>query len=391
VGLISVWEGGGLCCSLPVELFCSNRTCLVLHGSRFQLHLQNNTFWKPDSCQDCRCRSSVVTCEPTACRAPQCDFQKGEVLQIASNKCCPECASRAKGFCQHEGQIHSHGTQWTSSGCVRCSCAHGKVTCSPRTCPALSCGQGELQDTAQDSCCPKCVGRGEPCSFDGHVFQDGEGWSLGRCSRCVCRDGATLCSTASCQPLLCSQVRTLLPSRKCSSAPPFPWHGEQWQKNACTACVCQRGEVRCLRETCGSVTCQKGESKVQRPGKCCEECVSSKGSCLHGGTVRYHGEMWNSTSCDFCLCQEGQVTCQGAECAKVECAKVRKAFFCQDGPVKSWDFYFFFPTSLSVFSQLETLALVLCSPLKNISQGRRANLEFPMQVCTVGFHCEANQ
>ncbi|OWK55263.1 Extracellular matrix protein FRAS1 [Lonchura striata] len=134
-------------------------------------HNWNNTFWKPDSCQDCRCRSGVVTCEPTACKAPQCDFQKGEVLQIASNKCCPECASRAEGFCQHEGQIHS------------------------------------------------------------------------------------------------------------------------------------------------------GQSKVQRPGKCCEECVSSKGSCLDGGTVRYHGEMWNSTRCDFCVCQEGQVTCQGAECAKVECAK----------------------------------------------------------------------
>lgn len=53
-----------------------------------------------------------------------------------------------------------HGTQWDSSGCVQCSCAHGKVTCNPKTCPALTCGQGELQDTAQGSCCPKCVGPG---------------------------------------------------------------------------------------------------------------------------------------------------------------------------------------------------------------------------------------
>lgn len=88
---------------------------------------------------------------------------------------------------------------------------------------------------------------------------------------------------------------------------------------------------------------------MQRPGKCCEECVSSKGSCLDGGTVRYHGEMWNSTRCDFCVCQEGQVTCQGAECAKVECAKVRKAFFYPDGCVKSWDFFF---PSLFLFSWL---------------------------------------
>uniref|UniRef100_A0A8C5X6E5 VWFC domain-containing protein n=1 Tax=Malurus cyaneus samueli TaxID=2593467 RepID=A0A8C5X6E5_9PASS len=285
-------------------------TCLALHGSHFQLYLQDNTSWKPDSCQDCRCRSGVVTCEPTLCKPPQCDFQKGEVLQIASNKCCPKCASRAEGFCQHEGQTHSHGTQWASSGCVQCSCAHGKVTCSPRSCPALTCAQGELQDTAQGSCCPKCVGPGEPCSFDGRVFQDGEGWSLGRCSRCVCRDGATQCSTASCQPLLCSQ----------------------------------------------------GENKVRRPGKCCEECVPSKGSCLDGSTIRYHGEMWNSSHCDFCVCQEGQITCRGAECAKVDCAKT-----------------------------LEEPALVLWNPLKTLSQGRGANLEFLMQVCTVGFHCKANQ
>lgn len=134
---------------------------------------------------------------------------------------------------------------------------------------------------------------------------------------------------------------------------------------------------------------------MQRPGKCCEECVSSQGNCLDGGTVRYHGEMWNGSRCDFCLCQQGKVTCQGAECAKVECDKVRKAFFCQDGPVKSWGFiYLFISSPFFFFSRLEALkepALFCAIPPKNIPQGRTANLEFPMQVCTVGFHCEANQ
>lgn len=72
------------------------------------------------------------------------------------------------------------------------------------------------------------------------------------------------------------------------------------------------------------------------------------------------------------VCQSG--VCQG-----------EKGFFSQ-----GLGFYFF--PSLFLVSQLEALeelALVLCNPLKNISQ-RRANLEFPMQVCTVGFHCEAN-
>ncbi|GAB0189453.1 extracellular matrix organizing protein FRAS1 [Grus japonensis] len=160
---------------------------------------KNNTIWKPDSCQDCRCRSGIVTCEPIVCKRPRCDFQKGEALQIAPNECCPECASRAEGFCQHEGQIHSDEVMVMSPG----------------------------------KCCPECVPK--PCSVSGRVYQ--------------------------------------------------------------------------------------GENKVQRPGKCCEECVSSRGNCLYGGTTRYHGEMWNGTRCDFCVCDEGQVTCQEAECARVECAK----------------------------------------------------------------------
>lgn len=53
-----------------------------------------------------------------------------------------------------------HGTQWASSACVRCSCAHGKVSCAPSACPALACGPGELQYTARGSCCPACLGRG---------------------------------------------------------------------------------------------------------------------------------------------------------------------------------------------------------------------------------------
>lgn len=53
-----------------------------------------------------------------------------------------------------------HGTEWASSGCVRCSCAHGKVNCTPPACPALACERGELQYIHQGSCCPRCVGRG---------------------------------------------------------------------------------------------------------------------------------------------------------------------------------------------------------------------------------------
>ncbi|XP_065453534.1 extracellular matrix organizing protein FRAS1 isoform X1 [Chrysemys picta bellii] len=298
----------------------------VYQGSLFE----NNTIWKPDSCQECRCHSDIVICEPAVCRNPRCDFQKGEVLRIAPNTCCPECASGTEGFCQHEGQTHAHGMEWASSACTACSCANGKVSCTPKSCPPLSCGRGELEYIAQGECCPKCVGTGESCSFDGQMFRDGEEWHLSQCSKCVCRNGETQCFTAECQPVLCSEDEAMAvsPGKCCPECIPKPCsisgkvyeHGEQWKENSCTTCICDRGAAKCLKQACTPRTCEKDQNKVQRPGKCCEQCVSSKGSCLYEGTIRYHNEMWNGTRCEFCTCDGGQVTCQNGACAKVECA-----------------------------------------------------------------------
>ncbi|KYO26548.1 extracellular matrix protein FRAS1 isoform B [Alligator mississippiensis] len=298
----------------------------VYQGSLFE----NNTIWKPDSCQDCSCHSNIVTCEPAVCGHPWCDFQKGEVLQIPPNKCCPECVLGTKGFCQHEGQTHGHGTEWASSQCTTCFCANGTVHCSPKLCLVPSCGSGELEYVAPGDCCPKCVGIGESCSFDGQMFRDGEEWQLSPCSKCFCRNGATQCFTAECRPVACSrdEVMIVTPGKCCPECVPKPCsvsgeaykHGQQWKKNPCTTCICHRGEARCVRQACAPLTCEKDQNKVQRPGKCCEECVSSKGICLSEGIIRYHSEMWNGTRCEFCMCDGGQVTCQNAECAKVECA-----------------------------------------------------------------------
>lgn len=64
-----------------------------------------------------------------------------------------------------------HGTQWASSGCVLCSCTHGKVSCTPIACPVLTCGRGELPYTAQGACCPTCVGLGgEYCVWTGYTL-----------------------------------------------------------------------------------------------------------------------------------------------------------------------------------------------------------------------------
>lgn len=39
--------------------------------------------------------------------------------------------------------------------------------------------------------------------------------------------------------------------------PFFPQHGEQWNENACTTCICDQGEVRCHKQACPPLRCDK--------------------------------------------------------------------------------------------------------------------------------------
>ncbi|KAK2489713.1 hypothetical protein MC885_008049, partial [Smutsia gigantea] len=134
----------------------------------------------------------------------------GEVLRIGASQCCPECVPRTRGSCHDGKKIHAHGTQWASSPCSMCSCTHGEVRCSRRPCPPLLCAHQQLEFIPEGGCCPVCVGPGKPCTYEGRVFQDGEDWPLSRCAKCVCRNGATQCFAAQCQPLFCNQVRKTL-------------------------------------------------------------------------------------------------------------------------------------------------------------------------------------
>ncbi|XP_068615370.1 extracellular matrix organizing protein FRAS1-like, partial [Brachionichthys hirsutus] len=288
----------------------------------------NDTSWRPQSCQECTCYSDVAICSPTHCPNPQCDFQKGDRLRIPANKCCPECVS-SQGACKHEGSIHGHGSQWSPSPCTVCVCSRGDASCDARPCPSLTCPADQQPFTSPGECCPKCGRGGESCSWQGSVFRDGEEWKPSHCSRCVCSNGEVQCSVAECQQVSCKPHENLViqlgqccpqcMSNPCLSAGKPHQHGEQWQKTACTTCVCDRGQSKCHTHTCQSFTCEKGQTKVKRAGQCCDECATAKGSCLYEGVVRYHGDMWNGTGCEFCTCNRGQVVCRRAECARLEC------------------------------------------------------------------------
>ncbi|XP_037832589.1 extracellular matrix protein FRAS1 isoform X2 [Kryptolebias marmoratus] len=289
----------------------------------------NNTSWRPESCLECTCYSDVPICTPVLCPGARCDFQRGEYLRIPPNKCCPECFSSSRGSCRHEGLTHGHDSQWSPSPCSVCVCSEGSVSCSAHTCPQLTCSEDQTLFVPAGECCPKCGRAGESCAWRGRVYGDGEEWKPSLCSRCSCSGGRVQCSVVECQQVACKPHENLViqpgrccpqcVSNPCLSAGEQHQHGEQWQKDACTTCVCDRGQSKCHTHTCRPVVCDKGLTKVRRPGRCCDECAPARGSCLYRNAVRYHGDLWNGTACEFCTCDRGQVLCRRAECGRVEC------------------------------------------------------------------------
>uniref|UniRef100_A0A3Q3BPI3 Fraser extracellular matrix complex subunit 1 n=1 Tax=Haplochromis burtoni TaxID=8153 RepID=A0A3Q3BPI3_HAPBU len=297
------------CCSGPVRIISHFYVCFDPLLACRPICRKNNTSWRPQSCQECTCYGDVAICGPTHCPNPHCDLQRGEHLRIPTNKCCPECASSSQGSCQYEGVIYGHDSQWSPSPCSVCTCSGGSVSCSTRPCPHLTCPGDQSLFTPAGECCPKCASNGESCSWQGIVYRDGEEWKPSLCSRCVCSNGEVQCSVAECQQVACKPHENLViqpgeccpqcVSNPCLSAGKQYQHGEQWQKNTCTTCVCDRGQSKCHTKTCPPITCDK----VIRAARCCGLLASSHNAktCLLG-------------CCRECECHDAQVTCYLRSC-----------------------------------------------------------------------------
>ncbi|MED6236366.1 hypothetical protein ATANTOWER_008091 [Ataeniobius toweri] len=160
-----------------------------------------------------------------------------------------------------------HDSQWSLSPCSVCVCSKGSVSCHARPCPHLTCVGDQNPFIPTGECCPKCGLNGESCSWQGLVYRDGEEWEPGICSRCFCGSGKAQCSVVECQQVACRPHENLviLPghccpqcmSNPCLSAGTQYQHGEQWQKDACTTCVCDMGQSKCQTNTCQPVVCDK--------------------------------------------------------------------------------------------------------------------------------------
>ncbi|KAK0152758.1 Extracellular matrix protein FRAS1 [Merluccius polli] len=203
------------------------------------------TSWRGTACETCTCYGDITVCLPPRCPNPRCDYQKGERLRIPGEGCCPECVSTSHGSCQHQGLTYGDNSQWSPSPCE----------------------EYQTLRTLTGHCCPLCVHTGASCSVQGELYSHGDMWSSSTCSRCVCEDGDITCSAAECQPVTCQPEENLVippggccpqcVSNPCLSGGEQHQHGEQWQKDSCTTCVCDRGQSRCHTQTCPDITCPK--------------------------------------------------------------------------------------------------------------------------------------
>ncbi|KAL4240406.1 Extracellular matrix protein fras1 [Mactra antiquata] len=118
-----------------------------------------HTVWQPGPCTVCTCDDPIILCETIRCTDPDCDYDKGEYLQISADSCCPECAAKLSS-CTYQQQTIPHNTEWNPEPCVICICNDGEVNCAKKPCPNKSCKTGEIIQQIPGACCPLCIPAG---------------------------------------------------------------------------------------------------------------------------------------------------------------------------------------------------------------------------------------
>ncbi|KAG8134313.1 hypothetical protein E2320_007431, partial [Naja naja] len=249
-------------------------------NSGIMVCLQNSTVWKPDSCQECGCHGDVVLCEAVACRDPRCNFEKEEILQISPNACCPECAKGTKGFCVYEGQLREPNAEWAGWD------AGLALVLTERLLVPANAALLFLARTMKNN-------------------PEQEGTAAEPVCQIVCRDGSLRFSPpfVHLHSVIVSsyQLENVVQSVFKNPALHLGHYTSLKLGRFCwEICPLLMSPIFCL------LASSQEEDKVRRPGKCCEECVLSKGSCVHNGTLKYHSDMWHDMDCNFCSCDGGR-------------------------------------------------------------------------------------
>ena len=60
-------------------------------------------------------------------------------------------------------------------------------------------------------------------------------------------------------------------------------HNTEWNPEPCVLCLCDDGEVTCVKVPCTKARCKPGEIIQNVPGQCCPQCIpaGSKSNIAH--------------------------------------------------------------------------------------------------------------
>ncbi|KAJ1177039.1 hypothetical protein NDU88_002303 [Pleurodeles waltl] len=296
------------CLRCPAECFFHGET--FPHGAEFSRD--------GDKCSSCICRNGEVECFFAPC--PTLDCPREDWL-LEPGQCCFRCQEfQTVTGCPVDdngiefpiGQIWSPGDP-----CEICVCqADSSVVCKRTDCvetcphPILIPGQ----------CCPDCSAG---CSYGRIVVQNNESFPSpsDSCLTCICLFGSVACSprecTVSCTYPFHAEGECCPICRDCTYEGRKVLDGQAFlmEKEPCTQCTCQSGEVNCEEITC-QVSCSEPYTP---PGECCATCSE----CLYEDQVLEDGGYYVSKAdpCILCYCEAGNVHCdwRGDSCPLLVC------------------------------------------------------------------------
>ncbi|XP_052437941.1 kielin/chordin-like protein isoform X5 [Carassius gibelio] len=269
-------------------------------------YTNGQTFKDPeDPCVTCTCQNGFVHCEMKQC-PQQCAHP------VSMRDCCPVCDG-----CLFEGQRYRDSQTFyaPSDPCRGCVCQSSSVTCSPITCPQVSC-QNPI--TLPGQCCPQCRG----CFQRGQEYLEGDSLTLPNepCIKCTCVDGEVNCVGPDCPKLTCMHQVTDPGSccprcRGCIYDGVEHLEGSTWfaSRSPCMSCMCVNGVTTCSEVHCLS-TCL---NQISVPGECCPVCAD----CVYEGRVYGPGESFHPSDdpCQICTCEVMPDGKQHLRCYRKQC------------------------------------------------------------------------
>ncbi|XP_078454544.1 BMP-binding endothelial regulator protein isoform X1 [Lampetra planeri] len=263
-------------------------------------------------CLQQSCQEGVLTVAARRCVLP-CDrplYQHG--------LCCPLCAG-----CSFGGHAYREGDEFhpNRNPCISCVCSDGKLQCEQEVCPVLSC-PARLSHIPPGKCCATCKGQRKvfdlpagSCVFQAKVLDNGDVFSHGGCTSCVCKNGTVECER-SCGPGVpgdtgCEAcISAVRPHSSCTALNATYQDGESWRPEVCTSCVCHNGSQRCQPIQCPPTvsSCPHGKVLTQKPDECCLKCAEKPGVCTVFGDPHYRtfdGKAFNfQGTCRYTLAKE---------------------------------------------------------------------------------------